>query len=178
MLASRIPRDGSLPFVLRPAASLLAVALAAGSLIGTAPAQAASGPSASSPGAASSSSDPQSTTGRLNPTEAASAQAKATGKPVTIDQFTDTGTVVVANPDGTFTRSDSSMPQRVQEAGKWVPVNTTLVRKADGTWTPQAAVTAVAFSGGGSAVVMVSGGGRRVGASRRDPREGGASALQ
>ncbi|MFC9932301.1 LamG-like jellyroll fold domain-containing protein [Streptomyces sp. NPDC127190] len=73
---------------------------------------------------------------------------------MTIDQFTDTGTVVVANPDGTFTRSDSSMPQRVQEAGKWVPVNTTLVRKADGTWTPQAAVTAVAFSGGGSSPLV------------------------
>ncbi|WP_344417098.1 LamG-like jellyroll fold domain-containing protein, partial [Streptomyces glomeratus] len=73
---------------------------------------------------------------------------------MTIDQLTDTGTLVVANPDGTFTRTDSSVPQRVQRHGKWVPIDTTLVRQADGTWAPKAAVTHVAFSGGGS-VAMV-----------------------
>ncbi|MGW5256489.1 LamG-like jellyroll fold domain-containing protein [Streptomyces sp. NPDC004012] len=73
---------------------------------------------------------------------------------MTIDQLTDTGTTVVANPDGTFTRTDSSMPQRVQQQGKWVPVNTTLVRQANGTWAPNAAVTSVAFSGGGSGALV------------------------
>ncbi|MEU6407052.1 hypothetical protein [Streptomyces sp. NPDC046985] len=73
---------------------------------------------------------------------------------MTIDQLTGTGTVVMANPDGTFTLTDSSMPQRVQQQGKWVPVDTTLVRHADGTWAPKAAVTDVAFSGGGSGAMV------------------------
>ncbi|MEU6070211.1 LamG-like jellyroll fold domain-containing protein [Streptomyces sp. NPDC047082] len=73
---------------------------------------------------------------------------------MTIDQLTDTGSVVVANPDGTFTRTDSSMPQRTQLHGKWVPIDTTLVRRADGTWAPRAAVTDVAFSGGGSGALV------------------------
>ncbi|MET7685797.1 LamG-like jellyroll fold domain-containing protein [Streptomyces sp. NPDC005423] len=112
------------------------------------------------------SNDSPSAARRLNPTEAASAQAKATGQPVTVDQLTDTSTEVVANPDGTFTWTDSSMPQRVQQQGKWVPVNTTLVQQADGTWAPKAAVTRVAFSDGGSgALVTMRSGGDKLGFS-------------
>ncbi|WP_256916835.1 LamG-like jellyroll fold domain-containing protein [Streptomyces hilarionis] len=85
---------------------------------------------------------------------------------MTIDQLTDTGTQVVANPDGTFTRTDSSMPQRVRKQGKWVPVDTSLVRRANGTWAPKAAVTDVAFSGGGSgALVTLRSGADRLGFS-------------
>ncbi|MEH0468159.1 hypothetical protein QA943_04750 [Streptomyces sp. B21-097] len=85
---------------------------------------------------------------------------------MTIDQLTDTGTQVVANPDGTFTRTDSSMPQRVRQQGKWVPVDTSLVRRANGTWAPKAAVTDVAFSGGGSgALVTLHSGADRLGFS-------------
>ncbi|MEU6384128.1 LamG-like jellyroll fold domain-containing protein [Streptomyces bauhiniae] len=73
---------------------------------------------------------------------------------MTIDQLTDTGTTVVANPDGTFTRTDSSMPQRVLQKGKWVAIDTTLRRQADGTWAPKAAATPVAFSGGGSGTMV------------------------
>ncbi|ANP52025.1 hypothetical protein J2Z21_008897 [Streptomyces griseochromogenes] len=73
---------------------------------------------------------------------------------MTVDQLTDTGTLVVANPDGTFTRTDSSMPQRTLQHRKWVPIDTTLVRQADGTWAPKAAVTNVAFSGGGSGALV------------------------
>ncbi|MFD7883580.1 LamG-like jellyroll fold domain-containing protein [Streptomyces bauhiniae] len=73
---------------------------------------------------------------------------------MTIDQLTDTGSTVVANPDGTFTRTDSSMPQRVLQKGKWVAIDTTLRRQADGTWAPKAAVTPVAFSSGGSSAMV------------------------
>ncbi|MDX3071938.1 LamG-like jellyroll fold domain-containing protein [Streptomyces sp. MI02-7b] len=90
----------------------------------------------------------------MNATESASARAKTTGKAVAIDQLTDIGTIVVANPDGTFTRTDASMPQRTRLHGKWVPIDTTLVRQADGTWAPKAAVTDVAFSGGGSGAMV------------------------
>lgn len=138
----------------RPVATAVVAALAAGSLAATAPAHAASSAPASSHQATSPSDRAKSAARRLNPTESASAQAEATGQPVTVDQLTGTGTQVVANPDGTFTRTDTSMPQRVQQQGKWVPIDTTLVRQPDGTWAPKAAVTHVAFSDGGSGALV------------------------
>ncbi|QHC31650.1 hypothetical protein [Streptomyces sp. HF10] len=135
----------------RPVAVGVAAALAAGSLTSAVVAQAA--PAAATRSPHTKSGTPGSHRG-LNATESASARAKATGKPVTIDQLTDTGTVVVANPDGTFTRTDSSMPQRTRRDGKWVPIDTTLVRQSDGTWAPKAAVTNVAFSDGGSGALV------------------------
>ncbi|MFI7401667.1 LamG-like jellyroll fold domain-containing protein [Streptomyces sp. NPDC049541] len=137
-------------------------ALAAGSLGATVPAHAA--PAA--PNRPSHPSTHRPAARRLNATESASARAKATGKPVTVDQLTDTGTMVVANPNGTFTRTDSSMPQRTRQHGKWVPIDTTLVRQADGTWAPRAAVTGVTFSGGGpGALVTMKSGTDRLGFS-------------
>lgn len=132
----------------------MVTALAAGALSATVPAHASSDAPAQTAGSDAQNDQPPAAPTHLNPTEAASAEAKATGKPVTIDQLTDTGTTVVANPDGTFTRTDSSMPQRVQQDGKWVPIDTTLVRQADGTWAPKAAVTPVAFTGGGSGAMV------------------------
>ncbi|MEU2421393.1 LamG-like jellyroll fold domain-containing protein [Streptomyces sp. NPDC007851] len=73
---------------------------------------------------------------------------------MTIDALTDTATQVVANPDGTFTRTDSSMPQRTLQQGKWVPIDTTLVQHTNGTWGPKAAVTDVTFSDGGSGTLV------------------------
>ncbi|MEW2118953.1 LamG-like jellyroll fold domain-containing protein [Streptomyces sp. NPDC005474] len=144
----------------RPIATIVATALTAASLAAAAPAHAAAH-EATSKGSGS-----PSAARRLNATSAASAQAKATGEPVTIDQFTDIGTLVVANPDGTFTRSDSSMPQRTLRHGKWVPIDTTLVRQANGTWAPRTAVTDVAFSDGGSGtLVAMRDGSRRLGFS-------------
>ncbi|MGW2523858.1 LamG-like jellyroll fold domain-containing protein [Streptomyces sp. NPDC001617] len=134
----------------RPIATAVVTALTAASLAAAAPANAAPDAPATSRRATSKSGGSPSAARRLNPTEAASARAKRTGKPVPIDQLTDTGTVVVANPNGTFTRTDSSMPQRTLLHGKWVPIDTTLERRADGSWAPRAAVTDVAFSGGGS----------------------------
>ncbi|MEU2776433.1 LamG-like jellyroll fold domain-containing protein [Streptomyces sp. NPDC007162] len=128
--------------------------MAAGSMAATAPAYATTSAPTPSRQAASPSDRPESSATRLNPTESASAQAKATGQPVTIGQLTGTGTQVVANPDGTFTRTDTSMPQRVQQQGKWVPIDTTLLRQSDGTWAPKAAITHVTFSDGGSSTLV------------------------
>ncbi len=143
----------------RPTAVAVVTALAAGALTVTVPAHAGSGDPAQPTDTGSQNTQTQKTDRLLNPTESASARAQATGKPVTIDQLTDTGTLVVANPDGTFTRSDSSMPQRVQQQGKWVPIDTTLIRQTDGSWAPKAVVTPVSFTGGGtnSMVTMRSG---------------------
>ncbi|MGW7729194.1 LamG-like jellyroll fold domain-containing protein [Streptomyces canus] len=150
----------------RPIAVAVVAALAAGSLTATVSAQAAPSAAARSPHAKPHSTRSHAATRRLNPTQAASARAKATGKPVPVDQLTDVGTTVVANPDGTFTRTDSSMPQRALQHGKWVPIDTTLVRQANGTWAPKAAVTDVTFSGGGSgALVTMRDGSDRLGFS-------------
>ncbi|MGW0769679.1 LamG-like jellyroll fold domain-containing protein [Streptomyces sp. NPDC002676] len=166
MSAFRTPLRASRRPSSRPIAVAVVAALAAGSLTATVSAHAAPATPADSPKSKSHHSRSQSAARRLNPTESASARAKATGKPVTIDQLTDTGTVVVANPDGTFTRTDSSMPQRTRQHGKWVPIDTTLSQRADGTWAPKAAVTDVAFSDGGSgALVTMRNGKHRLGFS-------------
>ncbi|MEU6509729.1 LamG-like jellyroll fold domain-containing protein [Streptomyces sp. NPDC046942] len=138
----------------RPVATLVVAALAAGSLTATVPAHAASRTPAHTSRVKPHGANSQSAARELNSLESASARAKATGEPVTIDQLTDTGTVVVANPDGTFTRTDSSMPQRTLQDGKWVPIDTTLVRQPNGAWAPKAAVTSVSFSGGGSGALV------------------------
>ncbi|MFJ6838086.1 LamG-like jellyroll fold domain-containing protein [Streptomyces sp. NPDC091209] len=148
----------------RPVAAGVVAVLAAASLSATVPAHAT--PTGLPHTASRHDRHPHSAARRLNATESASARAKATGKPVTVDQLTDTGTIVVANPNGTFTRTDSSMPQRTRQHGKWVPIDTKLVRRADGTWAPRAAVTDVAFSGGGSgALVTLRDGSDRLGFS-------------
>src|SRR5262249_36488846 len=59
-----------------------------------------------------------------------------------------------ANPDGTMTLSASATPVRVRQAGAWVPVDTTLVANADGTWGPRAVLSPVSFSGGGTGTLV------------------------
>ncbi|MHB9856590.1 LamG domain-containing protein [Streptomyces krungchingensis] len=57
----------------------------------------------------------------------------------------------VANPDGTFTLTQSTQPQRARaEDGSWRDIDVTLEKRADGTVGPKSAVVDVAFSGGGS----------------------------
>lgn len=56
-----------------------------------------------------------------------------------------------ANPDGTFTLTQSATPQRVHsDDGSWGPVDTTLVHRPDGTVGPKSAVVDLSFSDGGS----------------------------
>ncbi|MCU7728950.1 hypothetical protein ODJ79_35005 [Actinoplanes sp. KI2] len=85
-----------------------------------------------------------------NPTAAAIAKAKQTGAAVGIAAQTTESSTVLANPDGTLTKISSSNPQRVLQNGKWVPIDTTLVRRTDGSYAPRAAVTSVTIGGGGS----------------------------
>src|SRR6185437_1938713 len=93
--------------------------------------------------------------------KAASARARQTGKRVVVGAETSTGTLVTANPDGTFTRTETSSPVRVRRHGRWVPVDTRLSRRADGTIAPAATVTGVGFSGGGHGPMAVLSQGRQ-----------------
>lgn len=87
-------------------------------------------------------------TSSLSPT-AAQTKAKKSGKPVEIQSLRDERGTTVANPDGTFTTKQYVQPVRTRVDGKWTDIDTTLVRRKNGTLAPKAALTAMSFSGGG-----------------------------
>lgn len=81
---------------------------------------------------------------------AASAKARSAGVPVEVSALTSETRLVMANPSGSFTLTQNARPVRVRKSGTWVPVDLTLVRGTDGSISPTAAPTQLAFSGGGS----------------------------
>ncbi|MFE4992149.1 LamG-like jellyroll fold domain-containing protein [Streptomyces mirabilis] len=81
----------------------------------------------------------------------ASARAAATGKPVEVASERTAYTQTMANPDGTYTLTQSTTPQRAKaEDGSWRDVDVTLEHRSDGTVGPRSAVVDLAFSGGGN----------------------------
>ncbi|WP_344660785.1 LamG domain-containing protein, partial [Catenulispora subtropica] len=81
---------------------------------------------------------------------AAAAAAKSSGKEQPILSLTtETGQVLV-KPDGSYRYETYARPVRVKQNGAWTAVDTTLVRRADGTVGPKAASGGAVFSGGGS----------------------------
>ncbi|MFF4741512.1 LamG domain-containing protein [Streptomyces sp. NPDC001268] len=80
----------------------------------------------------------------------ASERAVAEGRRVEVGTLTNEANQVFANPDGTFTAESSPAPERVRRGGSWVPIDTSLVKRADGRWAPKAAQDVV-LSGGGDA---------------------------
>ncbi|MCW6004373.1 LamG domain-containing protein [Micromonospora sp. CPCC 205371] len=63
--------------------------------------------------------------------------------------------LVHALPDGSMSAAVTNVPVRVQRNGRWVDIDTTLVRRADGTVAPRAASADYVFSGGGSAHPLI-----------------------
>ncbi|MYX44540.1 hypothetical protein GTW59_26280, partial [Streptomyces sp. SID89] len=90
---------------------------------------------------------------------AAQREAADTGAPVQIDALTTETATARANPSGTVTWTTSLLPERVRKNDAWVPVDATLRRNADGSYSPEAAAEPLVFSGGGTAplVSMTSG---------------------
>lgn len=80
--------------------------------------------------------------------------AKESGKPTPVDGLTTGQSQVVAQPDGSFTMTSSPETVRVEEGGEWQPVDTRLVRNADGTLSPARAAIDLTFSGGGKAPML------------------------
>ncbi|MET9402416.1 ricin-type beta-trefoil lectin domain protein [Kitasatospora sp. NPDC002965] len=90
-------------------------------------------------------------TGQAGAVQAARAEAKQTGRAVTIDALTTETSQTSANPDGTLTFSSAPVPERTKAAdGSWRPVDATLRGNPDGTVTPTAVGSALSFSGGGN----------------------------
>ncbi|WP_399884849.1 hypothetical protein ACGH7X_12990 [Streptomyces sp. BBFR51] len=85
------------------------------------------------------------------PTEAlARAAAADGGTRVEVASLREERRDVFANPDGSFTAQEYAQPVRARRDGHWVPVDDTLVKRADGTYSPKAATIELSFSGGGA----------------------------
>lgn len=83
--------------------------------------------------------------------ESASTRAQLSGEPVEVTAERTEYTTTTANPDGTFTLTQSAAPQRAKGAdGGWRDVDATLERRPDGSIGPKAAVVDLRFSKGGS----------------------------
>jgi len=120
----------------------LVPALIAGLAVGS-PAAAAPRPSAQA--------DPADETPEPTPLDLASDQARATGEAVEVVAERAEDELLFANPDGSFTSEITAGPQRVEQAdGSWSEIDTTLVRRPDGSVGPRAAAVDLSFSGGGT----------------------------
>ncbi|MEU6593684.1 LamG-like jellyroll fold domain-containing protein [Streptomyces sp. NPDC046881] len=95
----------------------------------------------------------------------ASAQAQASGEQVEVTADRTEYSTTQANPDGSFTLSQSTTPQRVKEKdGGWGTVDPVLERRPDGRIAPKGAVVDLSFSsrGNGSGLIRLGKDGRSV----------------
>jgi Concanavalin A-like lectin/glucanases superfamily len=90
----------------------------------------------------------------------ASALARAQGMRVRISSLETDSSSTYADPAGTFTLEETAQPTKVQRAGGWVPLDTSLVVQPDGSLATAATPATLILSGGGSSdlVTFTSGG--------------------
>ncbi|WP_281904608.1 LamG-like jellyroll fold domain-containing protein [Phytohabitans aurantiacus] len=81
--------------------------------------------------------------------------AAVQGSPVRVAELTTQTRTVDAQPDGTMKARLSARIERVQRDGRWVGVDTTLVRRPDGSVVPRAVDVDLVLSGGGAKVPLV-----------------------
>lgn len=79
----------------------------------------------------------------------ASAQARESGRPVTIDALTTATSLTKANPKGGYTLVQNPEPVRMQRGGVWVPLDANLRTNPDRSLSPNATLTGLKLSGGG-----------------------------
>lgn len=84
----------------------------------------------------------------------AAAAAAASGQRVEVSSRTTETQQTFANPDGTLTLEQTALPVRARRGAGWVPIDTTLSRRPDGTVAPAATAVGLVFSGGGSVTPM------------------------
>ncbi|WP_395297337.1 hypothetical protein ACF9IK_30815 [Kitasatospora hibisci] len=77
------------------------------------------------------------------------AQARATGKPVSVPELTDEFSETVATPEGHLSRTQHSDQQRAkQQDGSWAALDAKLVADPAGGFQPRNAASGVHLSGG------------------------------
>jgi hypothetical protein len=84
------------------------------------------------------------------------AAARLSGHPVEVSALASETRQVMANPSGSLTLVQHAEPVRVRSGNGWVPVNTTLRIRRDGSVAPVATAADVVFSGGGAHAPLVS----------------------
>lgn len=83
--------------------------------------------------------------------QSATALAAETGEPVEVVGERSEYSLTMANPDGTYTLTQSTTPQRARgEDGSWRSIDATLERRSDGSLGPKSTVVDLSFSGGGA----------------------------
>lgn len=87
--------------------------------------------------------------------------AQSTGKPVVANTLTTAFQQTTANPDGTYTFTESAAPSRIYRGNAWVPLGPTLHRNSDGTISPAVTTSTLTLSGGGSRPLATSATGGR-----------------
>ncbi|GLZ00689.1 LamG-like jellyroll fold domain-containing protein [Actinoplanes sp. NBRC 103695] len=85
--------------------------------------------------------------------------ARTQGTPVTVGALTSETRLVRAEPAGGFTAELSTTPARLMRQGKWVTIDTTLARRADGTVGTVATDPPLELSPGGAGVPLLRFGG-------------------
>ncbi|GAA0591446.1 LamG domain-containing protein [Kribbella sandramycini] len=84
------------------------------------------------------------------PVAAQQPAATAPAGPTEVAELTTEDRIVHAQPDGSMVATLNVEPVRVKQAGRWNPVDTTLVRRPDGTFGPRAVPAELALSAGGT----------------------------
>jgi hypothetical protein len=91
----------------------------------------------------------------------AGAQARKTGKAVEVTSATTPTQQIMANPDGTLTLNLNPLPVRTKRGATWLPLDPTLRRNSDGTYSPRASASGLVLSGGGSGPLATVNNGRK-----------------
>ncbi|MGW2820689.1 LamG domain-containing protein [Streptomyces sp. NPDC001443] len=106
---------------------------------------AAAGGAGSAAGSGTASSD----TASSGTEDAALAEARRTGKDVEVVALRSETAEVFAKPDGTLEANEHLRPVRTRVDGAWKDIDTTLVRRSDGSVAPRVTATGIVLSGGG-----------------------------
>ncbi|MFE0271632.1 LamG domain-containing protein [Streptomyces sp. NPDC058992] len=80
--------------------------------------------------------------------EQARSLARKSGKRVEVTGQRTERREIFAEPDGTFTAREYTEPVRTVRGGKWVSIDPTLVKRADGSIAPKATTVGLSFSSG------------------------------
>src|SRR5882757_964538 len=92
--------------------------------------------------------------------------ARLENRSIRIADLETDSTIVSANPDGTVTVESAPGIIQGQQGDSWVPVDTTLLHNADGSYSPKATASDVSISGGGGlSLATLSDAGRSLGMS-------------
>jgi concanavalin A-like lectin/glucanase superfamily protein len=80
----------------------------------------------------------------------ASEVARRTGRAVLVTGATTPDSTLTANPNGTFSVTESAGPVRAKVDGQWRGLNARLVHNGNGTFSPEVSTEPLTLSGGGS----------------------------